>query len=95
MLLSVSIGVSEAVSLLLPLIALLAGYAVYRDAMSTGRDRYVAALVGFIIAGLLLAGSVPGLVALALAQEQATQGFPTSLRLVPGITAVLVYLYFR
>ncbi|AEN07706.1 hypothetical protein [Halorubrum lacusprofundi] len=83
------------ISLLLPILALVAGYLVYRDSIQKGRENGVAGLFGFIIAGLFLAGSVPGLVALALAQDQAAQGFPTSIRIVPGCVALLVYLYFR
>ena len=60
-----------------------------------GREKGIAALFGFTIAGLFLAGSVPGLVALALSQDVAVQGFPTSLRVVPGGLALVVYLHFR
>lgn len=92
---SFELGTSVFPSLILPILALLAGYLVYRDSVRIGRENDVAALLGFIITGLFLAGSVPGLVALALAQDEATQGFPTSLRIVPGFVALLVYLYFR
>lgn len=95
MLLFAGIRVSVLISVLLPVLALLAGLLVYRDSVSMGRGRDVAALFGFTIAGLLLAGSVPGLVALALTQDVAMQGFPTSIRILPGSFALLVYLYFR
>lgn len=95
MLLFAGTRVSVLLSVLLPVLALLAGVLVYRDSVSTGRGRDVAALFGFTIAGLLLAGSVPGLVALALTQDVAMQGFPTSIRILPGSLALLVYLYFR
>lgn len=83
------------VSVGLPILALFVGFLVYWDSVHMGREKGVAALLGFIIAGLFLAGSVPGLVALALTQDVAVQGFPTSLRIVPGGIALVVYLYFR
>lgn len=92
---STGIRLSLVVSILLPVLSLLAGLLVYRDSLRSGRDSYLAALLGFIIAGLFLAGSVPGLVALAFTQEAAVQGFPTSVRVLPGVLAVIVYLYFR
>lgn len=92
---SFEFGIAVFVSLILPILAILAGYLVYRDSVRSGRGNDVAALLGFIITGLFLAGSVPGLVALALAQDEAAQGFPTALRVVPGFIALLVYLYFR
>lgn len=95
MVVSVQSGLSGVVALSLPLVALLAGFAVYRDANSRGTDRNVAALLGFVIGGLFLAGSLPGLVALAVAEDRVVQGFPTSIRILPGVAALLVYLYFR
>lgn len=74
-------------------LALAIGGWIYRDA----RDRHdadVAALVAVAIGGLLLAGSLPGLVALAVADDAAVQGFPTALRVVPGLVALGVYLYY-
>ncbi len=95
MILYAGIRASMLVSVLLPMVALLAGVLVYRDSVRAGTDKDVAALFGFAIAGLLLAGSVPGLVALALTEDVAMQGFPTSIRILPGALALLVYLYFR
>lgn len=83
------------VSLVLPPLAVAAGVVVYWDAHRRGRDREVAALFGFVVAGLFLAGSVPGLVALAVTTESAAHGFPTALRVVPGVVAVLVYASVR
>lgn len=81
-------------SLLFPLLAVTVGTWVYLDARSRGRGEF-AALIGAVIGGLLLAGSVPGLVAFAVAADAATQGFPTAIRVVPGVVALLVYLKFR
>lgn len=78
----------------LPIVAIVTGWWVYRDANQRGRGE-LAPWIGAVIAGLFLAGSVPGLVALAVAQESAIQGFPTALRVVPGLAALLVYLRFR
>lgn len=67
---------------------------VYVDARSRyGAD--LAALAAVAIGGLLIAGSLPGLVALAVADDAAVQGFPTALRIVPGLVALGVYLYAR
>jgi hypothetical protein len=92
---ALSTTVRIVVSVVLPILALVAGFWVYWDSVRRGRETGVAALFGFIIAGLFLAGSVPGLVALALTQDVAVQGFPTSLRIIPGGIALVVYLYFR
>lgn len=81
--------------LVLPALGLLAGCLVYLDSVRAGRDRAVAGLLGFAVAGLFLAGSVPGLVALALAEDAAVQGFPTAIRIVPGLAALLVYASLR
>jgi len=78
----------------LPIIAIGVGWWVYQDARKRGHDE-LALWIGFVIAGLFLAGSVPGLVALAIADGSAIQGFPTALRVVPGIAAFVVYLRFR
>jgi len=83
------------ISLLLPILALVAGYLVYRDSIqkeekTVSQDSSDSSLLDYSSRG-----SVPGLVALALAQDQAAQGFPTSIRIVPGCVALLVYLYFR
>lgn len=84
-------------------IALTVGFAIVAIGIGTwvyldGRRRYdddVAALIAVAVAGLLLAGSLPGLVALAVADDAAVQGFPTALRIVPGVVAIGVYLYAR
>lgn len=81
--------------LAVPVVAVVVGVLVFRDAIGRGVDRDVAALFGFVVGGLFLAGSLPGLVALAVASETAIQGFPTSLRLVPGVVATVVYVAFR
>ncbi len=78
----------------LPVVAIGAGLWVYRDATNRGRGE-LAPWIGAVIAGLFLAGSVPGLVALAIAEETAIQGFPTALRVIPGLAALLVYARFR
>jgi hypothetical protein len=77
-----------------PLLGLAIGYLVYRDARDRGRGELAPAF-GVAIGGLFLAGSVPGLVALAVSSEAATQGFPTALRIVPALVAVAAYLRFR
>lgn len=81
-------------TVLFPLLAVAAGVGVYIDARRRGREE-VAPLLGVAVGGLFLAGSVPGLVALAVADDAATQGFPTALRVVPGVVALAVYLRFR
>lgn len=82
-------------AVLLPMFAIVAGVVVFLDARRQNRDRSVAAMAAFIVSGLLLAGSIPSLVALAVADGQAAQGFPTALRIVPGLVAIAVYLFFR
>lgn len=77
-----------------PLFAVVAGALVYRDARRRGRGE-LAPWIGVVVGGLLLAGSVPGLVALAVSAEAASQGFPTALRVLPGVVALVVYLRFR
>lgn len=81
-------------TIVLPLVAVGIGVWTYRDAADHGLE--LAPLVGVIIGGFFLAGTVPGLVALAIAPEAAAaQGFPTALRVVPGFVALAAYLYFR
>lgn len=81
-------------AVLFPVFAVAVGVWVYRDARARGRGE-VAPLVGAVIGLLFLAGSVPGLVALAVSADAATQGFPTALRVIPGVAALAVYLRFR
>jgi len=95
MILVAGIRASTFISGFLPMLALLTGFLVYRDSVRAGKEKEVAALFGFAIAGLFLAGSVPGLVALALTEDVAMQGFPTSIRILPGALALLVYIKFR
>lgn len=78
----------------LPLLAVVTGLWVYRDARRRGREE-LAPWLGLGIAGLFLAGSVPGLVALALSADAATQGFPTAIRVIPGVAALAAYARFR
>lgn len=86
--------VGAALTLGVAAFAVAAGAWIYADARSRfGED--VAALLGVAIGGLLLAGSLPALVALAVADDAAVQGFPTALRIVPGVVALGVYLYAR
>ena len=89
-------GVNERLLLVaaFPLLAALLGVWVYRDAKARGRGE-LAPWIGLVVGGLFITGSVPGLVALAVEADAATQGFPTALRIVPGIVALAVYLYFR
>lgn len=82
------------VVLLGPVVAVVVGAWVYRDARRRGYDDW-APWVALGIGGLFLTGSVPGLVALAIAGEAATQGFPTALRVVPGLVALAAYVSFR
>lgn len=89
-----ALQVRPAVTLAFPALAVVVGAAVYRDARARGHGE-VAPWTGFVVGGLFLAGSLPGLVALAVADEAAVQGFPTSLRLLPGVAALLLYLRFR
>lgn len=80
-----------------PLAAVLVGAWVHRDARRRGFTDgapYLAVLVG----GSLFAGAVPGLVAYAVesgATGQVQQGYPTALRVVPGVVALGVYLVAR
>lgn len=76
------------------LLAVGVGGWVYRDARS--RDREAAApFVAFAVGGLFLAGGLPGLVTLAVTGGAASQGYPTALRVVPGVLALAVYLRLR
>lgn len=83
-----------ALTVLFPIAALVTGIWVYRDAKRHGWDD-LAPYIGFGIGTVLLAGSVPGLVALAVASDPASQGFPTALRIVPGLATLAIYLSFR
>lgn len=89
------IGGDWVVAILWPILAVIVGAIVFLDARNQDRERPVAAMAGFIVGGLLLAGSVPSLVALAVTDSHAAQGFPTALRILPGIVAVIVYLVVR
>lgn len=80
-------------AIVFPLVAVAVGVWSYRDAADRGIE--LAPLVGVVLGGLFLAGSVPGLVALAIASETALQGFPTAIRIVPGFVALAGYLAFR
>ena len=80
--------------LLLALLAVVLGVWVYRDARARGRGE-LAPWLGLVVGGLFVTGSVPGLVALAVSGAPAAQGFPTALRIVPGLVALAAYLYFR
>lgn len=82
------------VAVTLPIAAVAIGVWVYLDARRRGRGE-LAPWIGLVVGGLFVTGSVPGLVALAVSPEAATQGFPTALRIVPGLVALAVYLYFR
>ena len=82
-------------AVLLPLVAVAVGVLVYLDARRRGRGE-LAPWIGLVVGGLFVTGSVPGLVALAVsADAAAAQGFPTALRIVPGLVALAAYLYFR
>lgn len=81
-------------TLLAPLAAVAVGVWVYLDARRW-RDDDLPPYLGFVVGGLFLAGTVPGLVALAVAADPAVQGFPTALRVLPGGTALVVYLFVR
>lgn len=78
----------------LPVLAVVTGVLVYRDARRRGR-RELAPYLGAVVGGLFLAGAVPALVALAVAPDAAVQGFPTAVRVLPGVLALAVYLRFR
>lgn len=90
-LVTISDGVALTVATIVLALAV-AGW-VYRDARNR-QEADVAAFVAVAIGGLLLAGSLPGLVALAVADDAAVQGFPTALRVIPGLVALGVYLYY-
>lgn len=77
-----------------PLMAVVLGAWVYRDARRRGHDEY-APWAGLVVGGLFVTGSVPGLVALAVAPDAAVEGFPTAIRIVPGLVALAGYLHFR
>lgn len=77
-----------------PVLALAVGAWVYRDARRRGHGDW-APWIALAIGGLFLSGSVPGLVALAVTAEPVAQGFPTALRLVPGLVALAAYGAFR
>jgi hypothetical protein len=82
-------------AVLFPLVAIAVGVGVYLDARGRGRGE-LAPWIGLVVGGLFVSGSVPGLVALAVSGDAAAvQGFPTALRIVPGLVALAVYLYFR
>ncbi len=83
-----------AVVVVIPVAAVVLGVWVYRDADRRGHDEW-APLVGAVVGGLFIAGSLPGLVALAVAEDAAIQGFPTALRIVPGFVALGLYLLLR
>lgn len=80
--------------LLGPVLAVAVGAWIYRDARKRGHADW-APWVALAIGGLFLTGSVPGLVALAVTAEPVAQGFPTALRLVPGLVALSAYGAFR
>ena len=80
-------------AIVFPLVAVGIGIWSYRDAADRGIE--LAPLVGVVLGGLFLAGTVPGLVALAITSETAIQGFPTAIRIVPGLVALAGYLTFR
>ena len=78
-----------------PFVAIAVGVWVYLDAKRRGRGE-LAPWIGLVVGGLFVTGSVPGLVALAVSGDAAAvQGFPTALRIVPGLVALGAYLYFR
>lgn len=82
------------VVLLGPVLAVAVGAWVYHDARNRGHADW-APWVALAIGGLFLTGSVPGLVALAVTAEPVAQGFPTALRLIPGLVALGAYGAFR
>lgn len=77
-----------------PVLAVAVGGWVYRDARRRGHDDW-APWIALAIGGLFVTGSVPALVGLAFAGEAAVQGFPTALRVVPGLVALGAYVSFR
>lgn len=77
-----------------PLFAVATGVWVYRDSRRRGHGEW-ALLLGVVVGGLFLTGTLPALVALAVADGAATQGFPTAVRVIPGVVAVAVYLRLR
>lgn len=77
-----------------PVGAVVVGLWIYLDA----RDRVSAELapyVALVVGGLFLAGSLPAVVALVVAEDPVVQGFPTALRIIPGLVALGVYLAVR
>ncbi len=82
------------VVLLGPAAGLAAGAWVYRDARRHGHEDW-APYVALVVGGLFVTGSVPGLVALAIADAPAAEGFPTALRIVPALVALAAYAYLR
>lgn len=91
----VSLAVGSSLGFVGVPLAIAGGLLVYLDSRKRGREQGIAALLGFIIAGLFLAGTVPAFVALAVSAAPTDQGFPTAIRIVPGVVALLVYLRFR
>lgn len=82
------------VVLLGPVLAAVIGAWVYRDAHRRGHVAW-APWIALAVGGLFLTGSVPGLVAFAVAGEPAVEGFPTALRVIPGLVALAAYVAFR
>lgn len=80
-------------TLIFPVFAVATGVYVYVDASRRGFE--LAPLAGVFVGGFLLAGSAPGLVALAISEEVVVQGFPTALRVIPGLVALVGYLALR
>ena len=90
---SLPLGPRVLPTLVFPVLAIVAGVYVYVDASRRGFE--LAPLAGVIVGGFLLAGSVPGLVALAIAEDAVVQGFPTAVRVIPGLVALVGYLALR
>lgn len=93
-LIPIAVDVGLALTVALPIAALLLGAWIFLDARERVSEE-LAPLIAIAVAGLLLAGSLPGVVALLVAQNPAVQGFPTALRIVPGLVALGVYFYVR
>lgn len=91
---SIALTPTLALVVIFPVLAVVTGVWVYRDAKRHGRDE-LAPYLGFGIGMVFLAGGVPGLVALAVTSDPAVEGFPTALRLTPGVLGFAVYLRFR